>query len=570
MGDPAPQESSPDDTETASDYDSLRQELVKRSHRAERKARWNLVAIFVILILGIVAVILSPYISSFDREILQSDSTRELIRSKTARIERIDQELARLHDQLSIISKLPLYGIALSDDGRSGIAVGEGGTALFTNDGGVSWTPGDSGVGFRLNDVAISHDGQTGVAVGWDGVILTTEDGGSTWSTANSSSNETLEGVTLGPDGSGLAVGRSGTVLTTSDFGANWITNLISLEIAEDLYGVALSRDASFGFVVGDFGTVLKANKTPNGAFGTFDLGGFAMIEPDGSQSLHLYGVAINTDPESAIAVGWEGPSTVLKLSDGGRWERWRGDTRGVGSIEGVALDSSGNGIAVGFGPAVLTTSNGGETWISRNTNSTRLQIEKQIVWDVAVSADGEIGIAVGETGTHEPYGNSDGIVLVTNNGGSSWTNFTVELEGAIDKLVVDKEMLLRDIRNLEPGTSGRTTEQLRDENSEPSADGLLILKTGPYRLAVLGLVFFLLQVMLSLNRYNTRIAAFYLGRADALLLLRVRGEPIPLDAVDGITRMISPDNLDFGKTPKAITRHAVDFAREQSGRREK
>ena len=58
-------------------------------------------------------------------------------------------------------------------------------------------------------------------------------------------------------------------------------------------------------------------------------------------------------------------------------------------------------------------------------------------------------------------------------------------------------------------------------------------------------IILFLVQVFISLYRYNMRLAAYYEARADALILTKVLGTPV-VDLVERLT----PESVDFGKMP--------------------
>ena len=85
-------------------------------------------------------------------------------------------------------------------------------------------------------------------------------------------------------------------------------------------------------------------------------------------------------------------------------------------------------------------------------------------------------------------------------------------------------------------------------------------------RLAVLGLVVYLVQILVNLYRYNMRLSAFYDARADALVLLTVSGNA-PKAIRDGsITHLavgLSPEALDFGQSPQTPIQSALDLAKE-------
>jgi hypothetical protein len=67
----------------------------------------------------------------------------------------------------------------------------------------------------------------------------------------------------------------------------------------------------------------------------------------------------------------------------------------------------------------------------------------------------------------------------------------------------------------------------------------------------------FLVQILVTLYRYNIRAAAFYDGRADALLL--ARSEDLELGK---LVELFTPTALDFGKMPATPLHSALDVAK--------
>ena len=189
----------------------------------------------------------------------------------------------------------------------------------------------------------------------------------------------------------------------------------------------------------------------------------------------------------------------------------------------------------VGGGGTILTTSDFGATWTKQDSGA-------ETWFDGVALTDSGRGIVVGGRRAIEA-----GDILVTSDFGTTWTPFE-------EKTLEQKETLFQEIRDLEtgPGEPLTATEELMSRAS--------------IRLAILVLVLFLVQVLVGLNRYNTRLAAFYLARADTFLLLSVSAGddpiPLPLDITERLTQVLSPDQLDFGRTPKAVAQHAVDLAR--------
>ncbi len=77
-------------------------------------------------------------------------------------------------------TSVALRSVAISADGRTGWAVGDGGTILKSVDGGETWTPRTSSTSAALSSVAFNADGRTGGAVGLDAILITS-DGGDNW-----------------------------------------------------------------------------------------------------------------------------------------------------------------------------------------------------------------------------------------------------------------------------------------------------------------------------------------------------------------------------------------------------
>jgi photosystem II stability/assembly factor-like uncharacterized protein len=101
------------------------------------------------------------------------------------------------------------------------IAVGAGGAALVSTDGGVTWTTGRSFDAGQPTLRGITTASDLFVAVGDSGAIQATRDG-LTWSALPSNTSTTLNAVTYA-NGRYVAVGDAGTVLTSTDGGATWV-----------------------------------------------------------------------------------------------------------------------------------------------------------------------------------------------------------------------------------------------------------------------------------------------------------------------------------------------------------
>lgn len=97
-------------------------------------------------------------------------------------------------------------------DAKTGWAVGSEGKIFHTTNGGKFWRPQESFVKKDLLDVAFLN-GQEGWVVGADGALLQTFSGGRVWKTVNTGVVHRLESVFFRDRNSGWAVGFGGTVL---------------------------------------------------------------------------------------------------------------------------------------------------------------------------------------------------------------------------------------------------------------------------------------------------------------------------------------------------------------------
>ena len=398
------------------------------------------------------------------------------------------------------------------------IAVGRNGAVLTTANGGASWTARDPDITADLFGVALAADGVAGIAVGRNGAVLTTANGGASWTVRDPDISADLFGVALAADGvAGIAVGRNGAVLTTANGGASWTVR--DPDISADLFGVALAADGVAGIAVGRNGAVLT---TANG--------GASWTARDPDITADLFGVALAADGKAGIAVGPNG--------------------------------------------AVLTTANGGASWTVRDPDISA------DLFGVVLTADGRTGIAVGRRST-----------IIRSSAANLSASYTMEtIERQVDEsdptiehvpsnyrrdfrdgrktlrdLEQKKEDLLQEIRDFElAGIYSKTSDNEKPTALENTTS------VGSIRIGILVSLLFLVQILVSLSRYNIRLAGFYSARADALAILMPRSQnkySIDMETMERLTQVLSPDTLDFGKSPRTATMQAMEMARGLVGR---
>lgn len=80
------------------------------------------------------------------------------------------------------------------------------------------------------------------------------------------------------------------------------------------------------------------------------------------------------------------------------------------------------------------------------------------------------------------------------------------------------------------------------------------VLATSVTRIGILVVVIFLVQILINLYRYNIRLATFYNSRVDALYYANSQAA-----AFESTIGYFTPDNVDFGSTPKPMLNEVTD-----------
>jgi len=256
---------------------------------------------------------------------------------------------------------MPL-GIHFIDEKR-GLAVGNFGLGLKTEDGGETWQrvtfPGAEEESFK----DVFFVGEKGWIVGERGVILHTDDGGKNWS-RQASNGKALLKVFFVNESKGFTVGSDGTILRTTNGGASWDVVEMDWEtlipeallelgtISINLYDVFFLTE-NLGWIVGDAGAVLR---TVDGGK-EWSVAQMADLPP-------LFSVCFKNETEG-WAVGSHG--FAQKTTDGGKsWKRFKIDTEN--SLYRIVLQGD-YGVIVGDLASMFKSVNGGKTWVAVPTN---------------------------------------------------------------------------------------------------------------------------------------------------------------------------------------------------------
>jgi photosystem II stability/assembly factor-like uncharacterized protein len=311
-----------------------------------------------------------------------------------------------------------------------GWAVGEGGTILYTPDGGLTWTRQTSGTTEWLHGVSF-FDTLHGVAVG--NAVLYTTNGGLTWSAGTRFGHlGTLYGVDFVSLNTAYASG-GGVIMKTTDGGSTWspqnvpvlsFRNLVSVDFVNPNTGWAVGANGSIiATTNGGENWTLQSSNT-NNFFGGVSFvsategwtvaGNVVLHTTNGGQTWTQQPVPQNTwvapihfvDALNGWAAGTQ--ENIIRTSDGGQtWVTQRGGTNTpfIYPFNGVSFGDALHGIAVGNAGTIVSTIDGGVTWRPVQGNYTSVP-NRIFALD----------------GNHAWSANSNAEILSTTDGGSRWS----------------------------------------------------------------------------------------------------------------------------------------------------
>ncbi len=436
----------------------------------------------------------------------------------------------------------------------------------------------ESGTRKDLNKIVLDENGATGIAAGDDGRILASSDGGESWNELNDVTPEAkdLNGLALSRDGRvAVAVGDDRTIMVShgndgslhGDRGS-WSSNSVDNGNPKVDFNAVAFGSGGKGVLVGDDKTIFVFSRNVNGKrsldFEKIDTG-----DTTGkSRRMDFEAVAFSGDDRTVIAVGGRrNRGIVWAYYYDGENESWREGASDIGDrLNAVALDEDGGrAVAVGRDGAILVSTDRGKGWHSRDTGTANE------LHAVTLDRKGMVAIAVGEKGTIlRSESSSEGVFL--------------EFESITPR---------------------------RQDSSPVSTETVLFTELVYPNVLIIGpilVLMFVIRYLVVLTRYNLRLAAFYDARGDAVLFSLPAKEsadtphrpgdeggapsspdggagpsqsqhsgkradlPRPKDIgeLERLMRAVSPDDLDFGRTPKTTIEEVARLAKVIVGRRKK
>ncbi len=262
-----------------------------------------------------------------------------------------------------------------------------------------------------------SPDGRRWI-VGELGRIYSTTDNGQTIFRSDADTKEAFLAIACAPDGALMVTGQHGLVLRSRDAGKTW--QKVDTGTDRTLLAIAYA-DANTAIAVGDFGTIVRTTDGGNTwakvAFPTevdlpYDIA--MIIEPG---DVLLYGIDF-VSPTQGWIVGEFG--VIITTQDGG--QTWVSQNTPVETtLFGVSFADAQRGWAVGIDEVLLNTEDGGATW--QRQSVPRREGFVLGIYNVAVT--GNIGWAIGD----------NGLVLRSTNSGRSWERVELPIEFAANWL---------------------------------------------------------------------------------------------------------------------------------------
>ena len=459
--------------------------------------------------------------------------------------------------------------VAINTVTGTSVAVGSDGLILRTEDEGLSWTRVDSGTRDDLNVVAFSRDGDTALVGGDSGAVLFSTDDGQSWQKPEGATHtsKAFYDVALSSDGRiTAAVGRRGLIRVSRDRGNSWIDP--GNVTAKDLNGVVLSRDGKSVAVAGDDGTIIV---------GTIE-------QVEDTQKWSPIGVNEPRKDFEALALGGEGGKTVVAVGDDGliwsstdpemkrkTWNSLGEEERGD-DFKAVAFSGDGGtAMAVGSRGRIRVFRDSDQKWVPEKSKvGDRLEA-------ISLSDDGKIAVAVGRDGAIVVYADKDKVSTDKdpwNSPGSRTAKnlYAVALssDGQWATAVGRDETLLR----VTPiGKGGLPEVAVIPVPPAPQPIPLDIAEVFRVTVSYRGLfwpvgsiliVLFMVRYLILLTKYYLRLSGFYYARGDAILLCDSKTLPRPatIDELDQLIRALSPEELEFDRTPRSLMKQALGMVR--------
>lgn len=430
---------------------------------------------------------------------------------------------------------------SIDASGENAISVGDDGTITVFGLRRRRWTVPDNVLTTKdLNDIVLQRVGSRAIAVGDDGTIMDSHDNGRTWaSRATGLVRYDLNAVAfVGTTNTVIAVGDKGVVLVSNDGGTQWSVRDPGRKEGQDLYAIE-SFGTNLVVAVGENGTIRVSTNRGQ----TWNYRGIRDTRDD------FLAVALSPNGRFGIAVGDDGLFAISR----GNFTDWNLHTENITErFNSVVIDTSGKiAVAAGEGGTIIVSSDEGNTW-SFIEKKSRNEIQ-------AMSFDGKVAMFVGENSTilrGEIFSGQMPQEMEVDIISSKFDTDTREKE--LDAQQRRLKEQLRVFKNFEKKTAAEAKE-MQTELAQ-----YIFFQTNALRVGILVILIFLSQHLMVLARYQLRLAEFYHARSSVLMATSeaVSWSSLTTEEFQHLMRAFSPEDVEFGATPRSVVDMAVDLTK--------
>ena len=478
---------------------------------------------------------------------------------------------------------------AVSANGKTGLIAGNKGSAYMYISNENDWESLDLGlenVNWNRRSV-LNSEGTTGLLVNSSGSVYRIIKNGEEWNW-NKQKIELNFGESItsafNSDGKiGMIAGNQGSTFITSNYGQKWDKINLNLKDREWIDWPSFSVNGKFGmvrhkqnsiYITEEFGEKEKRAEMLESLLEYGERLEFAKFSSNGT-------IGMITSNLSFV---------YLKTSDRNRWEKIDLPLdEGERAVEAALSKDEKKSVIVGDKGSIITPTDGWKFF-----NKQRLPLEtRESVVDAEFSKEFDYGIIVG---------NHDSI-FVTKDGGQNWDltqapskesfyriHYLADLDGNLIVSAIDGEYILKNFPNLDgwrnwsfaklakemsndeilrfsqffkeiktfvENTTATSGEHIDDNGEMIGDDGEVLTIFDDIfniltltRVAILAVLFFLVQILVRLYQYTLRLSAFVDARADAVLLAQSFSEN-KAERFDNLVEALSPDALDFKHGPR-------------------
>jgi len=252
--------------------------------------------------------------------------------------------------------------------------------------------------GTLINSLSLV-DSNTILAAGDNGYVIKSVDGGKQWRSLPTFAPAGLGIIKMPTASTGYAIGGNQTIIKTEDQGETWFALNSGLR-EKNLYNNAALLDAYFidkdrGFIVGDNGLLLSTKN-----------GGMSWKDSSLDMSDRLTGVAFLNDSTGFICGSYQ--SLYKTTNAGSSWQKISiGAASNYYALKKITFFNATTGFILGSGSSSFRTTDGGITW-------TPVTLPSGYTYNDVCFISPSNGFIVGN--------NAGGLVLVTSDGGSTWS----------------------------------------------------------------------------------------------------------------------------------------------------